>query len=216
VIRALIADDQALVRDGFALILESQADIEVVGQAADGSEAVHACRELQPDVVLMDVRMPVMDGIEATRQIAAQGPSRVLMLTTFDLDTYIYDAFLAGASGFLLKDVRRSELIHAVGTVALGETLVAPAITRRLVEEFVRRPHPGQSPALLDVLTGREVEILALVGRGYSNSEIASELFLAEATVKTHVSRIFGKLALRDRVQAVVLAYETGIVRPGT
>ena len=202
VIRTLIADDQALVRDGFALILESQPDIEVVGQAADGREAVQACGELRPDVVLMDVRMPVMDGIEATRQITAQGASRVLMLTTFDLDTYIYSAFLAGASGFLVEHVCRSELIHAVGTVAQGETLVAPAITRRLVEEFVRRPHPGQSPAQLDVLTSREVEILALIGRGYSNSEIAAELFLAEATVKTHVSRIFAKLNLRDRVQA--------------
>jgi DNA-binding NarL/FixJ family response regulator len=215
-IRILIADDQELVRGGFALILESQADIEVVGEASNGKEAVQACHDLQPDVVLMDVRMPLMDGIEATRQITSKGQSRVLMLTTFDLDSYIYDAFLAGASGFLLKDVRRSDLIHAVGTVAFGETLVAPAITRRLVEEFVRRPHPGESPSQLKVLTAREIEILALVGSGRSNSEIASELILAEATVKTHVSRIFTKLNLRDRVQAVVLAYETGLVRPGT
>jgi DNA-binding NarL/FixJ family response regulator len=214
-IRTLIADDQELVRDGFAMILESEPGIEVVGEAADGEQAVAACIELQPDVVLMDVRMPVMDGIEATRQITARAASRILMLTTFDLDEYIYDAFQAGASGFLLKDARRPELIHAVGAVAHGDTLVAPAITRRLVEEFVRRPPTGGQPPQINGLTGREIEILALIGQGLSNSEMAAALFLSEATVKTHVSRILRKLNLRDRIQAVVLAYESGLIRPG-
>jgi DNA-binding NarL/FixJ family response regulator len=214
-IRTLIADDQELVRDGFAMILESEPEIEVVGEAADGQQAVAACMELQPDVVLMDVRMPVMDGIEATRQITARSTSRILMLTTFDLDEYIYDAFQAGASGFLLKDARRPELIHAVGAVAHGDTLVAAAITRRLVEEFVRRPPTGGQPPQIDGLTGRETEILALVGQGLSNAEMAAALFLSEATVKTHVSRILRKLNLRDRIQAVVLAYESGLIRPG-
>jgi DNA-binding NarL/FixJ family response regulator len=216
-IRVVVADDHALVRGGFQMILEAQPDIEVVGEAANGLEAVELARSLAPDVVLMDVRMPGLDGIEATRRVTAasgEGP-RVLMLTTFDLDEYVYRAIRAGASGFLLKDVRPAELVHAVRVVAAGDMLLAPAITRRLLEEFVRRPPPGQRPARLGELTDRESEVLGLVARGLSNAEIAQRLFLGETTVKTHVTRILTKLHLRDRVQAVVLAYESGLVRPG-
>jgi DNA-binding NarL/FixJ family response regulator len=216
-IRVVVADDHALVRGGFQMILEAQPDIEVTGEAANGLEAVELARSLAPDVVLMDVRMPGLDGIEATRRLTAssvEGP-RVLMLTTFDLDEYVYRAIRAGASGFLLKDVPPAELVHAVRVVSSGDTLLAPTITRRLLEEFVRRPPPGQRPAELGELTDREAEVLGLVARGLSNAEIAQRLFLGETTVKTHVTRILAKLHLRDRVQAVVLAYESGLVRPG-
>jgi DNA-binding NarL/FixJ family response regulator len=216
VIRVLIADDQALVRGGFRMILEAQKDIEVVGEAADGREAVAQARELRPDVVLMDIRMPEVDGIEATRRLSDNDSTRVLMLTTFDLDEYVYEAMKAGASGFLLKDVRPEQLAEAVRVVAAGEALLAPAITRRLIEEFVSRPAPGSGmPAEISGLTDRELEVLKLVARGLSNAGIASTLFLSEATVKTHVTHILAKLHVRDRVQAVVLAYESGLVRPG-
>jgi DNA-binding NarL/FixJ family response regulator len=217
VIRVLIADDQALLRGGFRMILESQKDIEVVGEAADGREALEQARELQPDVVLMDIRMPELDGLEATRQlVAADGAPRVLILTTFDLDEYVYEAMKAGASGFLLKEVRPEQLADAVRVIAAGETLVAPAITRRLIEEFVRRRPPGSgAPDEISELTERELEVLRLVARGLSNSEIAATLFLSEATVKTHITHLLAKLRLRDRVQAVVLAYESGLVLPG-
>ncbi len=212
-IRTLITDDQELVRTGFTLILTTQPDIEVVGEAANGRDAITMCHDLTPDVVLMDVRMPIMDGIEATRHITSQPGVRVLMLTTFDLDEHVYDAFQAGASGFLLKDVRRDDLIHAVRAVASGDTLVAPTITRRLVQEFLGRPQTRDRAKHLSRLTTREIEILTLVGSGFSNGEIAAQLVLAETTVKTHVSRILTKLNLRDRVQAVILAYKTGLVR---
>jgi len=216
-IRVVVADDHTLVRGGFRMILEAQPDIEVVGEAANGLDAVALARGEKPDVVLMDVRMPELDGIEATRRVVSAAPEnlRVLMLTTFDLDEYVYRAVRAGASGFLLKDVRPAELVHAVRAVHSGDTLLAPAITRRLLEEFVRRPPPGERPAALGELTERESEVLGLVARGLSNAEIAQRLFLGETTVKTHVTRVFSKLGLRDRVQAVVLAYESGLVRPG-
>jgi DNA-binding NarL/FixJ family response regulator len=217
-IRVLLADDQELVRDGFAMILDAQDDIDVVGQAADGASTVEMARALTPDVVLMDVRMPVMDGIEATRRIRAAGLHRlaVLMLTTFDLDEYVYEALRAGASGFLLKDVPRSTLIQAVRTVAAGDALLAPAITRRLIEQYVSQPPPTRAlPGELDELTQREHDVLLRLARGRSNSEIGRELFLSEATVKTHVAHVLRKLALRDRVQAVVYAYETGLIHPG-
>jgi len=216
VIRVLIADDQALLRGGFRLILESQKDIEVVGEAADGREALEQARALQPDVVLMDIRMPELDGLEATRQlVGGDGAPRVLILTTFDLDEYVYEAMKAGASGFLLKEVRPEQLADAVRVIAAGETLVAPAITRRLIEEFVRRRPPGSgTPAEVSEWTERELEVFKLVARGLSNSEIAATLFLSEATVKTHITHVFAKLGLRDRVQAVVLAYESGLVLP--
>jgi DNA-binding NarL/FixJ family response regulator len=217
VIRVLIADDQALVRGGFRMILDAQRDMEVVGEAGDGQEAIESARTLAPDVVLMDIRMPELDGLEATRRLlAADGGPRVLILTTFDADEYVYEAMKAGASGFLLKDVRPEQLAEAVRVVAAGDALLAPAITRRLVEQFVRRPPPGSAkpPELAD-LTERELEVLVFVARGLSNSEIASALFLTEATVKTHLTHILTKLSLRDRVQAVVLAYESGLVQPG-
>jgi DNA-binding NarL/FixJ family response regulator len=217
VIRVLVTDDQALVRGGFRLILDAQPDIEVVGEAADGKQAIERARALRPEVVLMDVRMPGMDGLEATRQLlAARDAPRVLMLTTFDLDEYVYDAMRAGASGFLLKDVRPEQLAEAVRVVAGGDTLLAPAITRRLVEQYVRRPRPGsRRPARVEALTERELEVLRLIAQGRSNAEIARDLFLGETTVKTHVTHVFTKLDLRDRAQAVVLAYESGLVEPG-
>ena len=216
-ISVLLADDQALVRGGFRMILDAQEGIEVVGEAEDGREALAATRDLRPDVVLMDVRMPVMDGIAATRQIVAeQLASRVLVLTTFDHDEIVYDAMRAGASGFLLKSAPPSRLIDGVRTVAAGDALLAPNITRRLVEEFVRRPRPGQGvPAQVEELTDREREVLLLIAHGLSNAEIAAELVVSDSTIKTHVNRIFQKLDLRDRVQAVVLAYESGLVQPG-
>ena len=216
-IRVLIADDQALVRGGFRMILEAQKDIEVVGEANDGLEAVAQAKELQPDVVLMDIRMPELDGLEATRRLlAGDGAMRVLMLTTFDLDEYVYEAMKAGASGFLLKDVPPERLAEAVRVVAAGESLLAPVITQRLIEEYVRRPPPGSGPpAELSELTEREFEVLKLMARGLSNAELAGQLFLSEATVKTHVTHVLAKLKLRDRVQAVVLAYESGLVYPG-
>jgi len=212
-IRILIADDQALVRGGFRMILDAQPDLEVVGEAADGREAVERALALSPDVVLMDVRMPVLDGLSATRELARAGSSAaVLILTTFDLDEYVYEAMKGGASGFLLKDVDPPDLVHAVRVVARGDALLAPSVTRRLVERYVRRP---TSPPELEQLTTREHEVLLLLGRGRSNTEIAGELFLSEATVKTHVTRILRKLGLRDRAQAVVLAYEAGLLLPG-
>jgi DNA-binding NarL/FixJ family response regulator len=213
----LLADDQALVRGGFRLILDAQDDIEVVGEADDGRAAVERARELRPDVVLMDVRMPVLDGIAATRTVMGERlAGNVLVLTTFDEDRVVYDALRAGASGFLLKTAPPAQLVEAVRTVAAGEALLASSVTRRLVEDFVRRPPPGEeAPERLRVLTEREREVLALIAAGRSNAEIAAELFLSGATVKTHVNRILSKLDLRDRVQAVVLAYECGLVRPG-
>jgi DNA-binding NarL/FixJ family response regulator len=217
VIRVLLADDQVLVRSGFRLILDAQDDLEVVGEADDGRAAVEQARGLRPDVVLMDVRMPVLDGIAATRTVVGEGlAAHVLVLTTFDEDSIVYDALRAGASGFLLKTAPPAQLVDAVRTVAAGEALLAPTVTRRLIEDFVRRPPPGEAvPDRLAELTEREREVLELIARGLSNGEIAGRLFLSGATVKTHVNRIFGKLRLRDRVQAVVLAYETGLVRPG-
>jgi DNA-binding NarL/FixJ family response regulator len=215
--RVLLADDQALVRGGFRLILDAQDDLEVVGEADDGRAAVERARELRPDVVLMDVRMPVLDGIAATERVVAEGlAAHVLVLTTFDEDETVYGALKAGASGFLLKTAPPAQLVEAIRTVASGDALLAPTVTRRLIEDFVRRPPPGAAvPERLAELTEREREVLGLIARGLSNAEIAAQLFLSGATVKTHVNRIFQKLALRDRVQAVVLAYETGLVRPG-
>jgi DNA-binding NarL/FixJ family response regulator len=216
VIRALIADDQALVRSGFRMILEARDDLEVVGEAEDGAEAVAAARSARPDVILMDVRMPKLDGVEATRQIVDSGsPARVLILTTYDLDEYVYAAIRAGASGFLLKDVEPERLVDAVRAVARGDVLLAPTVTRRLLERFVATlPDEAPSPPPgLASLTAREREILELVAAGLSNAEIAERLFLGETTVKSHVSSVLRKLGLRDRVQAVVLAYETGLVQ---
>ena len=215
-IRILIADDQELVRTGFRVVLDAEPDLEVVGEAADGLGALDAAETLRPDVVLMDIRMPNLDGIEATRRIAgSDGPPRVLILTTFDLDDYVYEALRAGASGFLLKDARAEELRHAVRMVAHGEALLSPTITRRLIESYTRRPPPKEHPAPLAELTPRELEVLQLVARGLSNADIAGELVVGDATVKTHVARIFSKLDLHDRAQAVVLAYESGLVQPG-
>jgi DNA-binding NarL/FixJ family response regulator len=217
VIKVLIADDQALVRGGFRMILDAQADIEVCAEAGDGREALQAATQTEPDVVLMDIRMPNVDGIDATKHLLARPgrAPRVLMLTTFDLDEYVYEAMRAGASGFMLKDVDPTELVRAVRVVNEGEALLAPAITRRLIEEYTKRPRLASAPASLEALTEREVEVMRLLARGLSNAEIAQELFLSPATAKTHVARILSKLDLRDRVQAVVLAYETGLVQPG-
>ena len=215
----VVADDHEVVRAGFAALLDTQPDFTVLGTASDGGEAVRVCRDLKPDVVLMDVRMPSLDGIEATRQLAGTGESgpRVLILTTFDLDEYVFDALRAGASGFLLKDVTAERLFDAVRVVAAGEALLAPAVTRRLIGEFTRlRPAKDAAPsAALGVLTPRETEVLRLVAEGLSNPEVAHRLVVTEETVKTHVSRILAKLGLRDRTQAVVAAYETGLVVPG-
>ena len=214
-VRVLLADDQDLVRAGFRMILETQPDVEVVGEAGDGVEAVAATRRLQPDVVLMDIRMPNLDGLQATRQVvAARSGSRVVILTTFDLDEYVYQALTAGASGFLLKNAPPERLIDAVRVVAAGDALLAPSITRQVIEQFARLPPPGGTDALVG-LTDRERQVLQLVARGLSNAEIAAELFVSDATVKSHVAHLLAKLQLRDRVQAVVLAYESGLVRPG-
>ena len=219
-IRVLIVDDQALVRAGFRMILESEPGIEIVGEAADGQEALEAARELKPDVVLMDIRMPNLDGLEATRRLnegASTGP-RVLMLTTFDLDEYVYEALRAGASGFLLKDTPPEQLVSAIHVVASGDALLSPSITKRVIEEFIQRPPSTVSatpPPGLQELTARELEVLGFMARGLSNAEIAKDLFVSETTVKTHVARILMKLGLRDRVQAVVFAYESGLVQPG-
>jgi DNA-binding NarL/FixJ family response regulator/class 3 adenylate cyclase len=219
-IRVLIADDQALVRTGFRMILEAERDIEVVGDAADGAEALVAARRTRPDVVLMDVRMPELDGIEATRRLLADegSPTKVVMLTTFDMDEYVYEALRAGASGFLLKDVPPEQLVVGIRSVASGDALLAPSVTKRVVEEFVRRPPESARPAPPELaeLTERELEVLKLIARGLSNAEIAKELFVSEATVKTHVARVLMKLSLRDRVQAVVYAYENAVVQPAS
>jgi DNA-binding NarL/FixJ family response regulator len=219
--RVVIADDQQLVRAGFAMILGAQPDIEIVGEAGDGAEAIRVVRAVRPDVVLMDVRMPELDGLAATRELLSKGRvgrhvPKILILTTFDVDDYVYQALAAGASGFLLKDTPPEQLVDAVRSIAAGDSLLAPTVTRRLIEHFVSgramREHP---PDGMDELTPREVEVFRLVARGLSNTEIARELVVSEATVKTHVARILLKLGLRDRVQVVVTAYESGIVRPG-
>ncbi|OLE26142.1 MAG: DNA-binding response regulator [Catenulispora sp. 13_1_20CM_3_70_7] len=216
--RVVIVDDQALVRAGFRMILEAEEDIEVVGEAADGREAVAEVNRLRPDVVLMDVRMPEVDGIEATRRLLGEAgvTAKVVMLTTFDMDEYVYEALRAGASGFLLKDVPPEQLVEGIRAVASGDALLAPAVTRRVIEEFVRRPPESvrTPPPELAELTAREAEILRLLARGLSNAEIAKELVVGETTVKTHVAHVLMKLGLRDRVQAVVFAYEAGVVRP--
>jgi DNA-binding NarL/FixJ family response regulator len=215
-IRVLIADDQSLVRAGFRLVLENHDDLEVVGEASNGHEAVHSAGRLEPDVVLMDIRMPELDGIAATRQITARHPARVLVLTTYDLDEYIYDALQAGASGFLLKDTPPDQLADGIRSVAGGEALLAPTVTRRLIEEFARLGTARRArPPELDDLTPRELDVLRLLARGMSNAEIAAALVLGDTTIKTHVTHVLGKLGLRDRVQAVVLAYESGLVTPG-
>ncbi|WP_424889823.1 response regulator [Streptomyces sp. XH2] len=215
-IRVVVADDQELVRSGFAMILSAQPDIEVVAEAGDGAEAVAAVRRHAPDVVLLDIRMPRMDGIEAARTICAESGCKAVMLTTFDQDDYVYEALHAGASGFLLKDVRRDDLVHAVRVVVAGDSLLAPSVARRLVADFTSR---GQAAAIaapvLGALTARERETLVLLGRGLSNAEIAAELVVSEHTVKTHVSNVLSKLGLRDRIQAVICAYETGLIAPG-
>ena len=215
----LIVDDQALVRAGFRMILEAEEDMDVVGEAADGREAVAEARRLHPDVVLMDVRMPEVDGIEATRRLLGEDGTavKIVMLTTFDMDEYVYEALRAGASGFLLKDVPPEQLLDGIRAVARGDALLAPSVTRRVIEEFVRRPPASVRtlPPKLDELTVRELEVLKLIARGLSNAEIATELFVSETTVKTHVAHVLMKLHLRDRVQAVVAAYESGLVEPG-
>ena len=220
-VKVLIVDDQALVRAGFRMILESEPEIEIVGEAGDGAEAVEAVRELGPDVVLMDIRMPSLDGLEATRRLlAAPGQCpRVLMLTTFDLDEYVYEALRAGASGFMLKDTPPEQLVEAIHVIARGDALLSPTITKRVIEEFIRRPPSTMAverPAKLEELTARELEVLGFMARGLSNAEIAKDLFVSETTVKTHVARILMKLGLRDRVQAVVYAYENGLIQPGS
>jgi DNA-binding NarL/FixJ family response regulator len=217
VISVLLADDQAMVRAGFRLILAAEPDITVAGEAADGVEAVAAARRLRPDVTLMDVRMPRLDGIAATQRLLAdrQAPTRVVVLTTFDVDEYVYDALRAGASGFLLKNAPPEDLVQAIRVVAAGAALIDPAVTRRVIEEFARTPAPGPLPPEIAELTERELEVLHHVARGLSNAEIAASLVVSEATVKTHVARMLAKLRLRDRVQAVVYAYERGLVHPG-
>jgi DNA-binding NarL/FixJ family response regulator len=216
VIRVLLVDDQELMRMGFRMVLGAQPDIDVVGEAGDGRRAVELAAELRPDVVLMDVRMPILDGVEATKQITGPGLAKVLVMTTFDLDEYALSALNNGASGFLLKDTQPAELVSALRAVASGDAVVSPSVTRRLLDRFLGAAG-GQlrDAAVLDVLTEREREVLVLIAKGLSNTELAGTLFLSEATVKTHVGRILAKLGLRDRVQAVVLAYETGLVRPG-
>lgn len=215
-IRVVVADDQELVRSGFAMILDAQQDIEVVAEAGDGATAVDAVRRLEPEVVLLDIRMPVMDGIEACRAISAQTSCRTVMLTTFDSDEYVYEALHAGASGFLLKDVRRDDLVHAVRVVAAGDSLLAPSVARRLIAEYTARPvaSVAVSSGRLDVLTARERETLLHLARGLSNAEIAAALVVSEHTVKTHVGHVLSKLGLRDRIQAVICAYETGLITP--
>jgi DNA-binding NarL/FixJ family response regulator len=219
-VRVVVADDQLLVRAGFRVLVDSAPDLEVIGEAGDGTEAVELARRERPDVVLMDIRMPRMDGLEATRRIVADqllDGVRVLVLTTFDLDEYVYQALRAGASGFLLKDTPPADLLAAIRVVAAGDALLAPRVTRRLIEEFARRPEPAAvTPAELAALTDREREVLALVARGLSNAEIAERLFVSAATTKTHVSRVLAKLGARDRAQLVMLAYETGLVTPGS
>jgi DNA-binding NarL/FixJ family response regulator len=212
-VRVLIADDQALVRTGFRKILESEPDLEVVGEAGDGAEALERVAVLHPHVVLMDIRMPRVDGLEATRRLA--GRTRVLILTTFDIDEYVYEALRAGASGFLLKDAGADQLVAGIRVVAQGDSLLAPSVTRRLIEQFAQRPPPNARPDTVTELTARELEVLRLLARGLSNAEIAQELIIGDATVKTHVARLLQKLGLRDRVQAVVLAYESGLIQPG-
>ncbi|MFG1922371.1 response regulator [Cryptosporangium sp. NPDC048952] len=215
-IRIVVADDQELVRSGFIMILDAQPDFTVVAEAGDGLAAVDATHAHAPDVVLLDVRMPTLDGLGAARRICAETTAKVIMLTTFDQDDYVYDALAAGASGFLLKDLRRDDLVHAVRVVAGGEALLAPTVTRRLIAEFTRHRERGTIvPSRLAVLTPREQETLTLLGRGLSNSEIAAELVVSEHTVKTHVSNVLTKLGLRDRIQAVIAAYETGLIVPG-
>ena len=217
-IRVLLCDDQALVRSGFRLILESREDIEVVGEAEDGREAIELARRVDPDVILMDIRMPNVDGVEATRRLVSGGSrARIVILTTFDLDEYVFESIRAGASGFLLKDVQPAQLVDAIRVVAAGEALLAPSVTRRLLERFAHTlPGEEKPPPELTSLTERELEVLTLLAGGLSNAELAQRLFLSETTVKSHISSVFRKLGLRDRVQAVVLAYEAGLVRPGS
>jgi DNA-binding NarL/FixJ family response regulator len=218
-IRILIADDQSLVRTGFRMILDAEPDLDVVGEAVDGREAVDKAKAAKPDVILMDIRMPELDGIEATRRIVTDGGEeapKILMLTTFDLNEYVYEALRAGASGFLLKDVPAEQLADGVRVVAAGEALLAPSVTRRLLAEFAQvRPRDAAPPPAFDELTPRELEVFRLIARGLSNAEVAQELIVSETTVKTHVARVLMKLGLRDRIQAVVLAYESGIIQPG-
>lgn len=216
--RVLVVDDEAIVRDGLRTIIDLEPDLEVVAEAANGHEAVTVARQLKPDVALVDIQMPIVDGIEATRKLLRlPAPPKVLLLTTFDRNEYVYEGMRAGAAGFLLKDVRRGQLTDAIRTIMAGDTLLAPAVTRRLIEEFCRIPSASSArPTALEPLTAREVEVLALLGRGRSNAEIAQDLIVAETTVRTHVSRVLTKLNLRDRAQAVVVAYETGLIRPGS
>ena len=218
-IRILIADDQSLVRTGFRMILDAEPDLDVVGEAVNGREAVDKAKAAKPDVILMDIRMPDLDGIEATRRIVAEGGEeapKILMLTTFDLNEYVYEALRAGASGFLLKDVPAEQLADGVRVVAAGEALLAPSVTRRLLAEFAQvRPRDAAPPPAFEELTPRELEVFRLIARGLSNAEVAQELIVSETTVKTHVARVLMKLGLRDRIQAVVLAYESGIIQPG-
>ena len=215
-ISVVVVDDQELMRAGFRMVLGAHPDLEIVGEAGDGAQAVELAERLRPDVVLMDVRMPVLDGVEATKRIVEAGSSRVLVMTTFDLDEYVYSALQGGASGFLLKDTPPDHLVSALRAVASGDAVVSPSVTRRLLDRFIGKGgDPIRDSAVLDLLTDREREVLLLIAKGLSNTEIAATLFLSEATVKTHVGRILSKLDLRDRVQAVVLAYETGLTRPG-